>query len=197
MTRVSEKLLEQITALSKDGYSTINANNARLVFAHDPIDLQDLATKNYVDGYAGGGGGASIDYIYHVTKTTTADGYLENSEGETAELSVSVNSGDIVVLDFGTFSWHTEYRMEDIGCYPSFAIIASKNDFNTYTTVGDVYFVGYDTNTDIIFGNMKRFYTAITTNNVKFRIYSTWDTAVQGFTVHSQYPSFSALVLKN
>ncbi len=49
MVRVREKFLQQITLLAKDGYGIVDASMARIVNAADPIDPQDLATKDYVD----------------------------------------------------------------------------------------------------------------------------------------------------
>jgi hypothetical protein len=49
MVRVSEKFLHQITTLAKDGYSTIDSTNARFINAADPINNQDLVTKQYLE----------------------------------------------------------------------------------------------------------------------------------------------------
>ncbi len=49
MVRVSERFLQQITLLAKDGYGTVDASMARIINAADPIDSNDLATKDYVD----------------------------------------------------------------------------------------------------------------------------------------------------
>jgi len=51
MVRVSEKFLQQITVLAKDGAPVIDGYGARYTEADDPVNTQDLVTKGYVDGY--------------------------------------------------------------------------------------------------------------------------------------------------
>jgi hypothetical protein len=56
MVRVSEKFLQQITLLAKDGYGQVDAFGSVLKNAAYPVDPDDLATKQYVDNNSGGGG---------------------------------------------------------------------------------------------------------------------------------------------
>jgi hypothetical protein len=51
MVKPREGFLGAITILDEDGYGTVTATNARIINVTNPIDAQDVATKNYVDGY--------------------------------------------------------------------------------------------------------------------------------------------------
>lgn len=75
MVRVSEKFLQQITQLAKDGSSTISAFLARITNVSDPVDPQDVATKNYVDSLSVG--------LAILDEGITVDGYTQilNFEG--------------------------------------------------------------------------------------------------------------------
>lgn len=72
MVRVSETFLDEIVTLAKDGSTEVDCSGARLINASDPIDGSDLATKDYVDGYAGGG----TDELVAVSANDTTPGRL-------------------------------------------------------------------------------------------------------------------------
>lgn len=87
MVRVSEKFLQQITLLAKDGSSTIDASTARLIDAANPVNPQDLATKIYVDTAISG-----------VPLSFTLANVLTNGD-ETAGLDINFTSGSQIVSD--------------------------------------------------------------------------------------------------
>jgi len=51
MVSVSELQLQQITQLAKDGATTVNTNQARIINLADPILGQDAVNLRYLDGY--------------------------------------------------------------------------------------------------------------------------------------------------
>jgi hypothetical protein len=51
MVRISESQLQQITQLAKDGYLTVNTNQARIISLADPILGQDAVNLRSLDGY--------------------------------------------------------------------------------------------------------------------------------------------------
>ena len=87
MVRVSEKFLQQITLLAKDGNLTVDASTARVTNAANPINPQDLATKYYVDNFplsftladvlSNGGDTNGSDVNFTSGSQITSDDYLE------------------------------------------------------------------------------------------------------------------------
>jgi hypothetical protein len=93
MVRASEKFLQEITLLAKDGYGTVNASSARIINAATPIDGYDLATKNYVDDQVASSSGA-VDSVFGRTGIVIASSGDYNSNqitnlSNTSGLSVS------------------------------------------------------------------------------------------------------------
>ena len=110
MVRVSEKFLQQITELAKNGSSTITASNARITNLGTPSADTDAANKSYVDGVSAPPGGVGNVFLGGSSQNfwgKITDGYISPS----ASISVSklaAPSTDGYVLTYNTsggISW--------------------------------------------------------------------------------------------
>jgi hypothetical protein len=104
---IRQEQLGNITELDKDNSGEIDVNNARIINVHPPVDGYDVATKNYVDTYGGGGGvtdhgaltGLSDDdhtqYIL-VNGTRAFSGNISLGNNKVVNLATPTASGDAV-----------------------------------------------------------------------------------------------------
>jgi hypothetical protein len=171
---IRQEQLGNITELDKNNSGSIDANNSRIINVGTPINNNDVATKNYVDTYGGGGGSQSLSQVLSVGNTTgdnniiISDGYkiiseadllIEVPDGYSAFVNKSLKIGDntnFVNINYDTGSDaimynHTSsivFGFNDFGNYPSTYAkeisITSQSNSGLDGTGGGIYITSGD-----------------------------------------------------